>query len=250
MHKNTDKLQVAFTVDIDWAPDFTIKELADFFLENSVKCTWFITHNSGVIEYLLQFKEMFDFGIHPNFLPNSTQGKNEDEIISNVLKIVNTKIVRTHALVQSSPLLKKFYSKYDLTIDVSLFLPEQDNLLPHRLYLDNSGKYIFRIPYFWEDDVASYIPNFEWNSPERFLVGTGLKIFNLHPMYYHLNMANMQGYEELKKKAPLYTLSPDDTKSYTNTGEGTQTFVKKLVNWLKNEKILTYTITEIYEKYN
>ena len=44
--------QVLITLDIDWAPDFMINFVKDILIENNVKATWFITHNSNYVKEL------------------------------------------------------------------------------------------------------------------------------------------------------------------------------------------------------
>lgn len=235
----------AFTVDIDWAPDFTIIALAEKLIAHQIKCTWFVTHESPAVKALFKETALFEFGIHPNFLPNTNQGANQDEIINNLLSITPpTQIVRTHALVQSSLLLKDFYAKYDLTTDVSLFLPGGQGLYPHRLYLDNSGKYITRLPYFWEDDAATYIPNQTWDIYEQ-VSGHGLKIFDFHPMYVYLNMEKMTGYETLKNYGPLMNLAQTQVDAFVHQGKGSQYFLNNLIDFLVENQLPTYKISEL-----
>ena len=69
------------TVDIDWAPDFVMDELLETLISAAVKSTWFITHRSPLLEKLREQKSLVELGIHPNFLPQSTQGKSTDEVI-------------------------------------------------------------------------------------------------------------------------------------------------------------------------
>lgn len=243
--QNFENQIYSFTVDIDWAPDFAITQLAEKLKINQIKCTWFITHDSPAVRELFKEKSLFEFGIHPNFLQNSSQGESPDEIIRNLLAIVSsTNIVRTHSLVQSTALLKDFYRKYNLTTDVSLFLYSANDLRPHRLYLDNSGKYITRLPFFWEDDIATYIPEQEWKLDD-FVAGVGLKIFNFHPMYVYLNIKDMVGYEILKTFGPLNSLEEEKAANFVNKSKGAGYFMNILIEYLKIHKLSTFKISEI-----
>ena len=64
---------ILITLDIDWAPDFIIKKVDEILKEKGVKATWFVTHNSAYLNNLAKNKN-YELGIHPNFLPNTTQG--------------------------------------------------------------------------------------------------------------------------------------------------------------------------------
>ena len=83
------KHQVLITLDVDWAPDFMINFVKDILIENNVKATWFITHNSDYVKEL-EKTDRFELGIHPNFSNDSTQGNNAEDILSNLKKIVPT----------------------------------------------------------------------------------------------------------------------------------------------------------------
>ncbi|MCX5895386.1 MAG: hypothetical protein NTZ51_06110, partial [Proteobacteria bacterium] len=143
----------ALTLDVDWAPDFIIESVAEMLLANSIKCTWFVTSRSPAIEKLFIHKELFEFGLHPNFLPGSTHGTTEKDVMHYMKSILpDAHIVRTHALAQSSHLLRMMLQEYDITIDVSLFLRETPHIVPHYMHFDYSSRRLLRIPYFWEDN--------------------------------------------------------------------------------------------------
>ena len=79
--------QVVITLDIDWAPDFIVNFVKDILVENNVKATWVVTHNSNHVKELAKI-DLFELGIHPNFSHDSTQGKNVGDILSNLKKII------------------------------------------------------------------------------------------------------------------------------------------------------------------
>lgn len=101
------------TLDIDWAPDFVIEQVARIMIENKVKATWFVTHESEAIERLRENDDLFELGIHPNMLSGSTHGKTEDEVLTHVKKIVPGAIsMRTHGLYQTSNFIVKAAKEY------------------------------------------------------------------------------------------------------------------------------------------
>ena len=65
---------VVLTLDTDWAPDFVIDFVAKQLVAYQVRATWFVTHASPAVERLSQHSDLFELGIHPNFLPGSTHG--------------------------------------------------------------------------------------------------------------------------------------------------------------------------------
>jgi len=118
-------IQPIITIDVDWAPDFVMEPVIEVFIENQVKSTWFITHSTPVLNSLLRkHRELFELGIHPNFMKNSTQGATEKEVLAYCKAVVPEALsVRTHGLIQSSNLLTTFVREYSLKIDSSVFLP-------------------------------------------------------------------------------------------------------------------------------
>ena len=54
------------TLDIDWAPDFVLESVIEMVTKANVYATWFITHNTPLLETLAQ-NPKFELGIHPNF---------------------------------------------------------------------------------------------------------------------------------------------------------------------------------------
>ena len=87
MGKRIFKNKVVITVDVDWIADEVIEYVANFFRENKLKSSWFITHDSPAIRELFRHPEYFEVGIHPNFMPGSTQGSNVEDVMNYFLKI-------------------------------------------------------------------------------------------------------------------------------------------------------------------
>lgn len=48
------------TLDLDWSPDWLIRNIAVTLLAASVKATWFITHDSPAIQSLREHPEAFE----------------------------------------------------------------------------------------------------------------------------------------------------------------------------------------------
>ena len=48
------------TLDIDWSPDFIIRNVSKVLRKNNVKATWFVTHESPVLDELRENK-LFEF---------------------------------------------------------------------------------------------------------------------------------------------------------------------------------------------
>ena len=187
----------AITLDIDWAPDVAIDYAARALLSRGIPATWFVTHASPAIERLRETPELFELGIHPNFLPGSTHGNSVDDIIAHCMNLVpEAKSVRTHALVQSTPLLMKLMALTELENDLSLFLPYAEHATPVEYCL--GGHQLLRIPYVWEDDIEMEQPRPHWNPDQVLSRCDGYVIFDFHPIHIFLNSPSMVPYTKAK----------------------------------------------------
>ncbi|MFH1357408.1 MAG: hypothetical protein ABII18_09795 [bacterium] len=209
--------------DIDWASDEMIDYVADILIEKNICATWFVTHDSPAIERLKAHPDIFDLGIHPNFNLESTQGKNPEKILDNLLQIIpNAKFVRTHGLLQSTNLLALMASK-GLVADFSLYLPRQWEAKPHELYFENGNK-IIRVPFHWEDDLEMCRPDrlFEVNLlPKK----VNSMMFAFHPVHVFYNTCYLANYRHLSKtESEMPTQQSDDSNDF-----GSRTFLLDLI---------------------
>lgn len=243
----------SITIDIDWAPDFMIESMAQVLIEYQVKCTWFVTHDSPAVRSL-KTNTLFELGIHPNFLPGSTHGISEEEIIEHCLKIVpNARSVRTHALYQNSNLLWKMRNKYGLQVDCSLFLPYTPHIVPHILCHSAADIPLVRIPFFWEDDVECLRPDRQWNIHDTRFEVKGLKMFNFHPFYVGINETDFSRYLSIKKDLcnpkSLNELTAEEIEPYLYPGAGAGSFFQDLVKDIARNHRPVMNATEIATLY-
>lgn len=237
-------MNAAITLDLDWAPDFVIDHAADQLLSRQVKATWFVTHDSPAVERLRCHPELFELGIHPNFLPGSTHGSDSAQVLRHCSALVpNARSVRTHGLVQTSNLLEQIVKETGITIDVSLFLPHAPNLQPVDYYWDD-GVRMLRIPYFWEDDFEMVRPGPCWHVEGLLGCDTGVRIFDFHPIHIYLNSANLEPYRMLKRFGRLSEISEAQAESCVQTGTGTGSFFRELIAHLERHSSLTVSDIE------
>jgi hypothetical protein len=222
---------IVLTFDVDWAPDFAIDFVAEQLLDRRLKATWFITHQSPALERLREHPELFELGIHPNFLPGSTHGPTPGEVLRYCMKLVpEATSLRTHGLYQSTPLLDEVLSNTPITRDVSLFLPHASLLQP--VQYDWKGRTLLRIPYYWEDDLEMERGSPCWRLADL-KTGQGLKVFDFHPIHVYLNSATMRSYTEVKQIAPgLDQVAQSDASGYIFDGEGTRTMFMEVIDHL------------------
>lgn len=236
----------AITLDVEWTPDFIIKQVADILIENHTKATWFMTHDCEGTKYLLDHPDLFEVGLHPNFLEGSTHGSNTKEVMNGLQKIVPDAVsVRTHALVQSTLLLSQFCGEFGLQNDVSLFIPRASGLEPHRLFFEE-GLYLTRLPYFWSDYFNYLQPTPSSSLEDEFHHTPGLKIYNFHPIHIALNTCDLANYRKLKSNVLLSQCTPSDIAKFRNNKTGCGDFFLELIKYISKGNM----IKEISEKWS
>jgi len=218
----------ALTFDIDWAPDYAIKYCLELLESAGCKATFFTTHSTPVNSEIIH--RGHNLGIHPNFLPGSSQGADVQEVISECLRHApNAWCMRTHALVQSSPLLHEIFSKFpQIKLDVSLFMHRSN--FAHKVTCEFDGVSFERLLYNWEDDAefSSFMKN---KMPELFF--GELTVFDFHPIHVFLNSTDGREYRRLKSENSHISLSSLDIRiaeRYLSKGVGTQSYLKEVLS--------------------
>lgn len=234
---------VVLTLDLDWAPDFVIDFVAEQLVTRGVRATWFVTHNSVAVERLRATESLFELGIHPNFLPGSSHGSSPTEVLRHCLELVPDAVsVRTHALVQSSPLLATIMAETPIQRDVSLHLPYAHHLSPFDYHWE--GRTILRVPYYWEDDFEMEVPAPCWDLSRIIGQHAGLKVFNFHPIHVFLNSARREPYAQLKGNVPSLNLAtPDSLAPYVQDGSGTRSLFFEMLEHLEGHS--TFCIRDL-----
>ena len=164
-------------------------------------------------------------GIHPNFQPNGTQGDNITEIMDYCLSLVpDSKIMRTHSLISSTPLLTEITKNFpQITTDVSTLM--------HRSKYAFKCEWTFgeskfdRIVYNWEDDAEF---KFQRYSNINDLFFGDLTIYDFHPIHLFLNSSNGSEYKQWKQERLDNPLGEKAfALSLRNKGTGVETFFKE-----------------------
>ena len=218
----------ALTFDIDWAPDYAILECLALLGRAGCKATFFATHRTPVNGEILA--RGHDLGIHPNFLPGSSHGQGVAQVISNCLSYApDAWCVRTHGLVQSTPLLEEMFGTFPhLKLDVSLFMHHSP--FAHIVKGEYGGVSFDRLLYNWEDD-AEFALFTEQEIPQLFY--GELTVFNFHPIHVFLNSSDGREYRHLKhnyRNVPLNSIDIVDAREYKNTGWGTKTYLTSILD--------------------
>ena len=217
----------AITFDIDWAPDCAILECLKLVEKANCKATFFATHDTPVNYEILS--RGHNLGIHPNFLPGSTQGSDVKTVVAECLTYSpDAWCMRTHSLVQSSPLLHEVFANFpQLQLDVSLFMHRSPFV--HKVEWNFDGVSFDRLLYNWEDDAQFF--EFDQDKKPELFFGE-LTVFNFHPVHVFLNSSDGSEYRQMKKEhfdKPLNALSAEVVKKYMNVRIGTRNYLQEVL---------------------
>jgi hypothetical protein len=224
--------EIVLTLDTDWAPDFIIDFVAAELAVRGVRATWFVTHASPAIDRLRSRPELFELGIHPNFMSGSTHGDEPRAVLNHCMEIVPEAVsMRTHGLLQSTNLFEQVLAHTPIRADVSLFLPYAPHLRPLEYHW--RGRALTRVPFFWEDDFEMERARPRWELSHLLAVGDGLKVFDFHPVHVYLNSAGLDSYQALKRAIPrLQEVSQAEAAPFVNRGAGTRALFTELIEHL------------------
>ncbi|WP_417412076.1 hypothetical protein [Hoeflea sp.] len=223
----------AITLDVDWAPDFVIDDVANLLIEAGVRAVWFVTHDSPAVRRLRTYPELFEIGIHPNFLPGSTHGNSESEVLAHCMSIVpEARMVRTHGLVQTSNLLQRIVAETPVQVDLSLFLPHARNVEPVTYYWEG-GETLHRIPYVWEDDFEIVRPNPDWELSGIMKGNSGLVILDFHPIHVYLNSNSLQPYRIIRALGNLTSVTKSQVDAVVCTGIGVRSAFIRAIEFIR-----------------
>jgi len=216
------------TFDIDWAPNFAIEHCLDLLDISNTKATFFTTHETPLNTEITSRGHIL--GIHPNFLPNSSQGKDTASILKKCLTFApEAWCMRTHALVQSTPLFYEIFTNFpQIRLDVSLLMHRSS--YAHKCIWEFNGVSAERLMYNWEDDAEFSEQRF--GIPSELFFGK-LTVCDFHPIHVFLNSSNGSEYNDLKSaihEKSLFEITKAEAAKYINKGAGVETHLKSLLS--------------------
>lgn len=233
---------IAFTTDLDWAPEVAICDLLELFCEYDVAPTVFMTHSSD--EIFSRCDEL-DLGIHPNLIQPSSQGGNVREVLDYCCNLVpEAKGFRCHRWYASNDVYKFLWEKgyrYESNI-----CTDRDVLRP---FTHRSGMVSF--PVFFEDG-AHIEHNRELNYREfrDDFRQKGLKVINIHPMHYALNtpyFAYTRRIKDTLSREEWNGMNEDKLFELRFDGKGIRDFIKQIISDAIERKAQIMTLSELYD---
>jgi hypothetical protein len=234
---------LCFTTDIEWSPEWAIRDLFELSDRYGVPLTPFLTHRSDYLWQRLESddEDRKDAGVHPNFLPGSTHGRTSDEVIETMAALwPDATSFRSHCFYDDTRTLRKLEERgFRYDSNACAFL--QPLLTPMR-----TATSVLRFPVFWEDDLhsAARLP-WAFSAINEALDAPGLKIFNVHPIRVALNIPTESFYES---KRVLYKSAGKDATLERYRGPGTRTFLEVLFNYATSQGRRPVRLSELYRQ--
>lgn len=232
-----------FTIDIDWASEFAIKNILDFFEENNIPLTVFSTHKSHYLEEKLS-TTCLDVGLHPNFIFPSTQGNTIDTVIDYCHQLYPyAESFRCHRWYSSNDIYDKLSRcglKYESNICTAF------NLLPP--FIHRSG--LISFPTFFEDGAYLYHQlDLDFKNTEYLFSSPGLRVIDLHPMHFAVNTPYFKYMRDIKDRlqpSDWNNLDADNIKKLRFDGLGIKDYIQNLVEYIHTNKLPVFSLKEIY----
>jgi hypothetical protein len=232
---------LCFTTDIEWSPDWAIRDLYELADEHGVPLTPFLTHRSPYLAQRLMEDNAADVGLHPNFLPGSTHGSTVDEVITTTKALWPDAVsFRSHCFYDDTRMLRRMAER-GFRYDSNLFAFLQPMLAPLRTVAET-----VRLPVFWEDDVHSGVGlPWEIGSLRASFDGPGLKIVIVHPVRVALNVPD-EGFAASHRR--LDSDLDVDARAEAHRGKGTRTFLAELFEWASAGGRRAVRLRDLYEE--
>jgi hypothetical protein len=231
---------ICLTFDIDFAPDYMIQHVVDILRENKIKATFFVTHKSELLKQLETSNDI-EIGSHPNLLPNSTQGTNLKEILTD-LKSNYSRIQgnRFHVLKYSYRDLV-YLGENNFSYDVSTIRFNTPYLLPSF----QKDLNLTLLTYCWEDGVCENA-KLPMTLESLDLSKPGIKIINFHPMNIYINGPTSDSrLKFLNDCGNLLKCGFDFAQKYREKGNGAEFVLLELIKRLKEQNIEFYRVKDL-----
>lgn len=215
----------ALTMDTDWVPQFVLDDVLDLLREHHVPATVFCTGAYSGLD-----GDLFEAGMHPNFLPGSSHGSTEEECFAHVRSILPRALgMRSHCYWWHNRMFSRL-TEAGLRYDSSLLTPLQPMLRPYRMW----G--LTRFPVWYGDNLHfSSGRSFErFDLPE--LSDPGMKVLLFHPIHIYLNSGTAAETQEALAGKTLPLCRPEDLLPHRRGGAGMRTLFLSALRLLRGER--------------
>lgn len=184
--------ELIITIDLDWACEAAIEETLAFFDQYSIKPTIFTTHNSSIVESVINDIEV---GLHPYFANDSSHGTTIIEVVKHVMDLPhNIPAFRCHRfancnLSNQAMLDAGMILSSNVCTDLEVVSPFKNrfDLLEVPIFMEDGG-------YLWRNHPLEI--TYELKSKIK---KDSAKVILIHPMHFVLNTPNFKYMYDIKQ---------------------------------------------------
>lgn len=236
---------VCFTSDLDWASETACSRTLSFFSSRNIPVTYFLTHQSHVMTDALQ-RGVIRAGIHPNFMPGSSQGGNYQEIVDFCMNLMpNPRCYRGHRYYEVNDTAELLYQR---GIEFESNICTLMDIVPPFLHRSK----MINFPIFWEDGAYLYHEgNFDFSEFYNRLRLPGLKIINIHPMHLVLNTPYFSYTRQIKDDLSREAWNRMDESAIEQLswkGSGIAGFIRQMTDAIIRDNIEMAYLEDIYDE--
>lgn len=232
------------TADVDWASEDSIQFFIDQMMELGIRPMLFVTHASRVIKRY-HSEGLIDVGIHPNFEPSSSQGESAEEIIDYLLSVApDAMVTRSHRFSDKPENNIVLYEK-GFRFDSNELRYLEAEIRPR---MTSTGH--LRFPVYWSDGYALKLSRLHlaeaFSELSNNLHVPGLKILNVHPFNYSLNITSLEEYSSLKHLTKHASLGLIHQRNLDITW-GVKDVMDRFISEISNSGLNFSSFTEIIQ---
>lgn len=236
-----------FTSDIDWASEDVLEAFFAQIPAERLKLTTFVTHRSEVIEREFQQGHIHR-GIHPNFLPGSSQGNTFREVIETCVALAPeatcTRSHRAFDVTDTAHMLKNDFHFKCCSNTITTLAP---HITPY--WLESQ---LLQIPVFLEE--GSFLYNQLGLSIQPFLkhfTSPGLKVISFHPINMVFNtpyIAWMRQIKDSLTREEFNHISSETIAHKRNNERGAFDLIGEIIEIAEQKQYTIMSLDEIYEE--
>lgn len=235
-----------FTSDIDWASEAVLDHFFRQLPMEDLKMTMFVTHKSERVEREF-LAGRIQRGIHPNFLPGSSQGNTFREVIETCMSFAPeatcTRSHRAFAVTDTEHLL---HNDFHIKCSSNVFTTLAPRITP--FWLESK---LLQVPIFFEDGSFLYNRLGLTIEPYRhFFTAPGIKVISFHPMNLVFNTPEITWMRQIKDsltREEFNHIGEEIIESKRNREKGVFDLVMEIINLARQLQAPIFTLNEIYE---
>ncbi len=183
-------------MDQDWCPEWILREVLSEY--RNIPIHFFMTNKSDWFAKQIEQGAKWSIGIHPNFEPGSSHGRDPQEVFKKLLELFpQASSWRAHSLLTSNRVMQNSVQFPSLRVVSNRYDPFRE--FPSPVVRQFANYEYLDLPVHFEDDLAivddpELIRSKNLMSPSS--KNINLTVLSFHPIHIFLNTVSMRDYDE------------------------------------------------------